>query len=162
MQQSLSDICRATFLINTIYTRFLICNKFHNFLISIDPCLYIMRFAHKLEFGEKTHAVSMTALRVVQRMKRDSIHSGRRPSGLCGAGKKDIRHVLYVHNVHNSYYYYCRFFVKQLYYSLHDYTSLTDHPLTLSKLSRYTSRLYARGKRFNFLEFPFPRFIHDE
>ncbi|XP_071874921.1 brf RNA polymerase III subunit isoform X2 [Bombus fervidus] len=52
---------------------------------SVDPCLYIMRFANKLEFGEKTHEVSMTALRVVQRMKRDSIHSGRRPSGLCGA-----------------------------------------------------------------------------
>ncbi|XP_011496211.1 PREDICTED: transcription factor IIIB 90 kDa subunit [Ceratosolen solmsi marchali] len=52
---------------------------------SMDPCLYIMRFANKLEFGEKTHEVSMTALRVVQRMKRDSIHSGRRPSGLCGA-----------------------------------------------------------------------------
>ncbi|CAK9817721.1 Transcription factor IIIB 90 kDa subunit [Anthophora quadrimaculata] len=44
-----------------------------------------MRFANKLEFGDKTHEVSMTALRVVQRMKRDSIHSGRRPSGLCGA-----------------------------------------------------------------------------
>ncbi|PSN31283.1 hypothetical protein C0J52_22286 [Blattella germanica] len=27
----------------------------------------------------------MTALRLVQRMKRDSIHTGRRPSGLCGA-----------------------------------------------------------------------------
>ncbi|XP_043276945.1 transcription factor IIIB 90 kDa subunit isoform X2 [Venturia canescens] len=52
---------------------------------SMDPCLYIMRFANKLEFGEKTHEVSMTALRLVQRMKRDSIHSGRRPSGLCGA-----------------------------------------------------------------------------
>ncbi|XP_046616473.1 transcription factor IIIB 90 kDa subunit isoform X1 [Neodiprion virginianus] len=52
---------------------------------SMDPCLYIMRFANKLEFGEKSHEVSMTALRVVQRMKRDSIHSGRRPSGLCGA-----------------------------------------------------------------------------
>ncbi|XP_029056056.1 transcription factor IIIB 90 kDa subunit isoform X1 [Osmia bicornis bicornis] len=52
---------------------------------SVDPCLYILRFANKLEFGEKTHEVSMTALRVVQRMKRDSIHSGRRPSGLCGA-----------------------------------------------------------------------------
>ncbi|XP_012344124.1 LOW QUALITY PROTEIN: transcription factor IIIB 90 kDa subunit [Apis florea] len=52
---------------------------------SVDPCLYIMRFANKLEFGEKTHEVSMTALRIVQRMKRDSIHSGRRPSGLCGA-----------------------------------------------------------------------------
>lgn len=27
----------------------------------------------------------MTAQRLVQRMKKDSIHSGRRPSGLCGA-----------------------------------------------------------------------------
>ncbi|XP_055678788.1 transcription factor IIIB 90 kDa subunit [Lutzomyia longipalpis] len=52
---------------------------------SIDPCLYIMRFANKLEFGEKTHEVSMTAQRLVQRMKKDSIHTGRRPSGLCGA-----------------------------------------------------------------------------
>ncbi|RLU16841.1 hypothetical protein DMN91_010909 [Ooceraea biroi] len=51
----------------------------------IDPSLFVLRFAHKLEFGEKTHAVSMTASRIVQRMKRDSIHSGRRPSGLCGA-----------------------------------------------------------------------------
>lgn len=45
-----------------------------------------MRFANRLEFGEKTHEVSMTAQRLVQRMKKDSIHSGRRPSGLCGAG----------------------------------------------------------------------------
>jgi transcription factor IIIB 90 kDa subunit len=50
-----------------------------------DPCIYIMRFANRLEFGEKTHEVSMTAQRLVQRMKKDSIHSGRRPSGLCGA-----------------------------------------------------------------------------
>ncbi|TMW48186.1 hypothetical protein DOY81_006732 [Sarcophaga bullata] len=52
---------------------------------SVDPCLYIMRFANKLQFGAKTHEVSMTALRIVQRMKKDSIHSGRRPTGLCGA-----------------------------------------------------------------------------
>lgn len=44
-----------------------------------------MRFANKLEFGEKAHEVSMTAQRLVQRMMKDSIHSGRRPSGLCGA-----------------------------------------------------------------------------
>ncbi|KAI3364003.1 hypothetical protein L3Q82_001599 [Scortum barcoo] len=50
-----------------------------------DPCLYIPRFAHMLEFGVKTHEVSMTALRLVQRMKRDWMHTGRRPSGLCGA-----------------------------------------------------------------------------
>lgn len=61
-----------------------------------DPCLYIMRFAHKLEFGDKTHAVSMTALRIVQRMKRDSIHSGRRPSGLCGAGRKSLFNIYYL------------------------------------------------------------------
>ena len=55
---------------------------------AMDPCLYVMRylssiswfvsfltslsnrFAHKLEFGEKTHEVSMTALRLVSRMKK--------------------------------------------------------------------------------------------
>ena len=53
-----------------------------------DPCLYIHRFAHKLEFGDKEHDVAMTALRLVSRMKRDWIHHGRRPSGLCGAGEQ--------------------------------------------------------------------------
>ncbi|KAF0044197.1 hypothetical protein F2P81_003355 [Scophthalmus maximus] len=51
-----------------------------------NPCLYIPRFAQLLEFGEKNHDVAMTALRLVQRMKRDWMHTGRRPSGLCGAG----------------------------------------------------------------------------
>ena len=51
----------------------------------MDPCVYVMRFAHRLELGEKTHDVSMTALRLVSRMKKDWIHFGRRPSGLCGA-----------------------------------------------------------------------------
>ncbi|XP_049595889.1 transcription factor IIIB 90 kDa subunit isoform X1 [Syngnathus scovelli] len=52
---------------------------------AIDPCLYIPRFAQLLEFGDKNHDVAMTALRLVQRMKRDWMHTGRRPSGLCGA-----------------------------------------------------------------------------
>ena len=51
----------------------------------IDPSLYIHRFASKLEFGDRTHLVSMSALRLVQRMKRDWIQTGRRPSGICGA-----------------------------------------------------------------------------
>lgn len=59
-------------------------------LLSVaDPCLYIPRFAHMLEFGDKNHEVSMTALRLLQRMKRDWMHTGRRPSGLCGAGMAD-------------------------------------------------------------------------
>ena len=53
----------------------------------VDPCLYIDRFAKNLELGEKTHDVGMLALRLVARMKRDWIHVGRRPAGLCGAGK---------------------------------------------------------------------------
>ncbi|KAK3596018.1 hypothetical protein CHS0354_032541 [Potamilus streckersoni] len=54
-------------------------------LPDMDPCLYIPRFANVLEFNDKTHEVSMTAMRLVQRMKRDWMHTGRRPSGLCGA-----------------------------------------------------------------------------
>jgi transcription factor IIIB subunit 2 len=51
----------------------------------IDPSLYLSRFAAQLEFGDKTQAVTHDALRLVQRMKRDWIHYGRRPSGICGA-----------------------------------------------------------------------------
>lgn len=67
-----------------------LCGEMLQLLCSVpplpDPCLYIPRFAHMLEFGEKNHEVSMTALRLLQRMKRDWMHTGRRPSGLCGAG----------------------------------------------------------------------------
>lgn len=51
----------------------------------IDPSLYIHRFASKLEFGDKTHAVAMSALRILARMRRDWMSYGRRPNGLCGA-----------------------------------------------------------------------------
>lgn len=51
----------------------------------IDPSLYIHRFANKLEFGDRAHDVSMSALRVIARMQRNWLSEGRRPSGLCGA-----------------------------------------------------------------------------
>ena len=54
-------------------------------LPEIDPGLFLPRFAQKLDFGEKTHEVTLTALRLVQRMNRDWMATGRRPSGLCGA-----------------------------------------------------------------------------
>lgn len=56
----------------------------------IDPCIFIVRFSNKLhkligtDIG-KIRDIELTALRLVQRMKRDWIHTGRRPSGLCGA-----------------------------------------------------------------------------
>ncbi|VVC32703.1 Transcription factor TFIIB,Cyclin-like,Transcription factor TFIIB, cyclin-like domain,Brf1 [Cinara cedri] len=52
---------------------------------SLDPSIFLMRFVNSLDFGDKTHVVYTTAMRLLQRMMRDSIHTGRRPSSLCGA-----------------------------------------------------------------------------
>jgi transcription factor IIIB 90 kDa subunit len=51
----------------------------------IDPALYVYRFAAHLDLDEKANAVSLTALRLVARMKRDWIVAGRRPAGICAA-----------------------------------------------------------------------------
>jgi transcription initiation factor TFIIIB Brf1 subunit/transcription initiation factor TFIIB len=51
----------------------------------IDPSLYIHRFAERMDLGASTHATAMMALRLVSRMKRDWIQTGRRPAGICGA-----------------------------------------------------------------------------
>lgn len=51
----------------------------------IDPSLYITRFAAMLDFGDDTHKIASDATRLVSRMKRDWIDSGRRPAGICGA-----------------------------------------------------------------------------
>uniref|UniRef100_A0A1I7T759 B-related factor 1 n=1 Tax=Caenorhabditis tropicalis TaxID=1561998 RepID=A0A1I7T759_9PELO len=54
-------------------------------LPATDPCLYIMRFACVLDFGDKQKEVVNLATRLVQRMKRDWMSTGRRPTGICGA-----------------------------------------------------------------------------
>jgi len=51
----------------------------------IDPALYVYRFAAHLGFDDKANAVSLTAVRLVGRMKRDWIVAGRRPAGICAA-----------------------------------------------------------------------------
>ncbi|KAI9320862.1 hypothetical protein BX666DRAFT_1851284 [Dichotomocladium elegans] len=51
----------------------------------IDPSIYISRFAAALDFGEYTQRVAQDAVRLVQRMDRDWIRTGRRPAGICGA-----------------------------------------------------------------------------
>ena len=52
----------------------------------IDPSIYIPRFARELNLGENQHQVSKCAIRLVARMKRDWILTGRRPAGICAAG----------------------------------------------------------------------------
>ncbi|GAA6047005.1 hypothetical protein JCM3770_004147 [Rhodotorula araucariae] len=51
----------------------------------IDPVIYITRFAALLDFGEETQKVALDATRLVNRMGRDWMQIGRRPSGICGA-----------------------------------------------------------------------------
>ena len=51
----------------------------------VDPSLYLHRYATKLEFGEKMNSVVLSALRIITRLKKDWIATGRRPDGVCAA-----------------------------------------------------------------------------
>ena len=57
----------------------------HLTLPVVDPALYIHRFSARLDLGDKMNLVSTTALRIVTRLKKDWINSGRRPDGVCAA-----------------------------------------------------------------------------
>lgn len=52
---------------------------------SIIPEDLIYRFCSKLDFGDFTNKVAADATRLCQRMGRDWMVMGRRPSGICGA-----------------------------------------------------------------------------
>lgn len=75
-------------------------------LPNIDPTIYVHRFAKHLEFGQDQNKVAKDALRLIQRMNRDWIVQGRRPSGICGAAlilaarmnnfRRSVREVVYV------------------------------------------------------------------
>lgn len=51
--------------------------------IEVEPL--ILKYALKLEFGDKTRQVAEDAVKIIRRMKRDWIVTGRHPAGLCGA-----------------------------------------------------------------------------
>ncbi len=55
-------------------------------LLAMGPEVLVSRFVDELEF-DKAHRdkIKMDAIRIVQRMKRDWMSTGRRPSGVCGA-----------------------------------------------------------------------------
>ncbi|CAG8486999.1 8073_t:CDS:10 [Ambispora gerdemannii] len=59
--------------------------ELHMKLPLVDPSLYITRFAQLLEFGDEAPKVALDASRLVQRMDRDWMQTGRRPAGICGA-----------------------------------------------------------------------------
>ena len=51
----------------------------------VDPALYIHRFATRMSLEDKLSTVCTTALRIVTRLKKDWVDSGRRPDGICAA-----------------------------------------------------------------------------
>ncbi|KAI1376985.1 hypothetical protein F4677DRAFT_416976 [Hypoxylon crocopeplum] len=57
----------------------------HNNVKSIIPEDLIYRFCSKLDFGDFTNKVAADATKLCQRMGRDWMVMGRRPSGICGA-----------------------------------------------------------------------------
>jgi transcription factor IIIB subunit 2 len=71
----------------------------------IEPEIYLRRFARELGFGNETEKVARDATRLVQRMDRDWLSSGRRPAGLCGAAlfiasrmnnfRRSVREIVY-------------------------------------------------------------------
>jgi len=79
-----SDILQINlYVLGACYLKFV--KHLHLDLPLVDPSLFIHRFCAKMEFGDKTHLVSVTALRLLQRMKRDWMTYGRRPNSLCGS-----------------------------------------------------------------------------
>eukprot|EP01053_Blabericola_migrator_P009916 Blabericola_migrator_1__9915@NODE_547_length_7703_cov_86_120351_g413_i0_p3_GENE_NODE_547_length_7703_cov_86_120351_g413_i0NODE_547_length_7703_cov_86_120351_g413_i0_p3_ORF_typecomplete_len597_score83_38TFIIB/PF00382_19/6_4e15TFIIB/PF00382_19/9e13BRF1/PF07741_13/1_6e03BRF1/PF07741_13/7_7e11TF_Zn_Ribbon/PF08271_12/4_9e06DZR/PF12773_7/0_15Prim_Zn_Ribbon/PF08273_12/0_41Lar_restr_allev/PF14354_6/0_51Zn_Tnp_IS1595/PF12760_7/1_6zfISL3/PF14690_6/1_2_NODE_547_length_7703_cov_86_120351_g413_i022584048 len=52
---------------------------------SVDPSLFMERFAMEMNLGDMTMKVAQTGVRLVQAMARDWLVTGRRPLGLCAA-----------------------------------------------------------------------------
>ncbi|KAF2457928.1 hypothetical protein BDY21DRAFT_378992 [Lineolata rhizophorae] len=73
-------------------------------VIEVEPL--VMKFARKLEFGDMTHQVATDAVKILKRMNRDWMVTGRQPAGLCGACiilaarmnnfRRSVREVVYV------------------------------------------------------------------
>lgn len=79
----------------------------HQNLVELEPLIH--KYCEKLQFGNKTSTVAEDALRIIRRMNRDWIVSGRHPAGLCGACiilaarmnnfQRSVREVVYVSKV---------------------------------------------------------------
>jgi transcription factor IIIB subunit 2 len=52
----------------------------------VDPAIYNIRFAHRLDFKtEDINRIAQDATRLIRRFKADWMTQGRRPAGVCGA-----------------------------------------------------------------------------
>lgn len=83
-----SDILQTNvYILGTTYMKLVFILHLRDSIPFLDPALYIARFAARLEFDDLMPKVIHDSLRLVSRMDRDWIKLGRRPSGICAAGK---------------------------------------------------------------------------
>ena len=73
------------FLLGSSFLRFIRMLNMDIDLPTVDPALYIHRFATRLEVGDKLNQIITMSLRLVTRLKKDWICTGRRPDGICAA-----------------------------------------------------------------------------
>ena len=76
-------------------------------LVEVEPL--VEKFCRKLEFGDMTRTVAEDAIKIIRRMKRDWMVTGRHPAGLCGACiilaarmnnfRRSVREVVYIAKV---------------------------------------------------------------
>lgn len=70
------DMCRELFFVDKVGVG-------DQYIVELEPLIY--KYCDKLQFAEKTKDVASDALKIIRRMNRDWIVSGRHPAGLCGA-----------------------------------------------------------------------------
>lgn len=71
------------FVLGCAFLRFIRMIDLPTALPTVDPSLYIHRFAKKLELGSKFEDIVQTSLRIITRFKKDWLTEGRRPDGIC-------------------------------------------------------------------------------
>ncbi|KAK5145113.1 hypothetical protein LTR04_001398, partial [Oleoguttula sp. CCFEE 6159] len=107
----------------------------------VAPEPLIMKFARKLEFGSSTQRVAEDAAKIMRRMNRDWMVTGRRPAGLCGACiilaarmnnfRRTVREVVYVVKVADI----------TISKRLEEFKMTTSSKLSVEQFRKYSGRL---------------------
>ncbi|KAK1386360.1 putative transcription factor IIIB 90 kDa subunit-like [Heracleum sosnowskyi] len=102
----------------------------------VDPSLFIHRFANRL-LGQTDVNVETTALKIIARMKRDWMQTGRKPSGLCGA-------TLYISAISHGYNYTKSHIVKVVHIltkRLIEFENTESESLTIDEFTQKAEKL---------------------
>lgn len=80
-----ADVQINVYELGATYLKLRSCLNLDQILPEIDPAVYNIRFANRLDFGPASATVARDASRLIKRFKADWMTAGRRPAGICGA-----------------------------------------------------------------------------